>query len=220
MCGRYQAWIEDEELVAIIEREKKWNAARFLMRQEVFPGDEIPVLYGGGYFLRAKVVRWGYPMVEKRENRTVGLTLAGALSDPAETASQPVGQSDSQPGRKSSLVINARAETAMEKRYFREDVVNRRVAVPTSGYYEWSPEKKKYHIGEGLVYLAGMTHVFDGEERAVILTTAPTRQIEAIHDRMPLVLGQHELENWLYDDYFSREKLKRGNSCQLDAVAV
>ncbi len=213
MCGRYQAWIEDEELVAIIEREKKGNTARFLMRNEVFPGDEIPVLYGGGYFLRAKVVRWGYPMVEKRENRTIGLTLAGALADPAETAVP-------QAVKKSSLVINARAETAMEKRYFREDVVNRRIAVPTSGYYEWSPEKKKYHIGNGLVYLAGMTHVFDGEERAVILTTAPTLQIEAIHDRMPLVLGQHELENWLYDDYFSREKLKRGNSCQLEAVAV
>ena len=213
MCGRYQAWIEDEELVAIIEREKKGNTARFLMRNEVFPGDEIPVLYGGGYFLRAKVVRWGYPMVEKRENRTVGLTLAGALADPAETAMP-------QSVKKSSLVINARAETAMEKRYFREDVVNRRIAVPTSGYYEWSPEKKKYHIGNGLVYLAGMTHIFDGEECAVILTTAPTLQIEAIHDRMPLVLGQHELENWLYDDYFSREKLKRGNSCQLEAVAV
>jgi len=216
MCGRYQAWIEDEELVAIIEREKKGNAARFLMRKEVFPGDEIPVLYGGGYFLRAKVVRWGYPMVEKRETRTVGLTLAGALADPAETAAPSVPQS----GKKTTLVINARAETAMEKRYFREDVVNRRVAIPTSGYYEWSPEKKKYHIGEGLVYLAGMTHVFDGEERAVILTTAPTLRIEAIHDRMPLVLGQHELENWLYDDYFSREKLKRGNSCQLEAAAV
>lgn len=213
MCGRYQAWIEDEELVAIIEREKKGNTARFLMRNEVFPGDEIPVLYGGGYFLRAKVVRWGYPMIEKRETRTVGLTLAGALADPSETAAPPA-------VKKSSLVINARAETAMEKRYFREDVVNRRIAVPTSGYYEWSPEKKKYHIGNGLVYLAGMTHVFDGEERAVILTTAPTLQIEAIHDRMPLVLGKHELENWLYDDYFSREKLKRGNSCQLEAVAV
>ena len=212
MCGRYQAWIEDEELVAIIEREKKGNAARFLMREEVFPGDEIPVLYGGGYFLRAKVVRWGYPMVEKRENRTIGLTLAGALADPTETASQPE--------RKSSLIINARAETAMEKRYFREDVVNRRVVVPTSGYYEWSAEKQKYRIGSGLVYLAGMTHLFEEEECAVILTTQPTVGIAAIHDRMPLVLGQHEVESWLYDDYFSREKLKRGNNCILEAVAV
>ncbi|MBE6614192.1 MAG: SOS response-associated peptidase [Ruminococcaceae bacterium] len=212
MCGRYQAWIEDEELAAIVEREKKGNANRFLMRGEVFPGDEIPVLYGGGYFLRAKIVKWGYPFVETKNNRPVSLTLAGALADPTELAHEPT--------RRTSLVINARAETAMEKRFFRDDVVNRRVAIPTSGYYEWSPDKRKYHIGEGLVYLAGMTHVFDNTEHAVILTTRPTLTIEAIHDRMPLILGKHEVENWLYDDYFSREKLRRGNSCMLEAVAV
>ncbi len=195
-----------------MEREKKGNANRFLMRGEVFPGDEIPVLYGGGYFLRAKIVKWGYPFVETKNNRPVSLTLAGALADPTELAHEPT--------RRTSLVINARAETAMEKRFFRDDVVNRRVAIPTSGYYEWSPDKRKYHIGEGLVYLAGMTHVFDNTEHAVILTTRPTLTIEAIHDRMPLILGKHEVENWLYDDYFSREKLRRGNSCMLEAVAV
>ena len=212
MCGRYQAWIEDEELTAIIERERKGNAYRYLMRNEVFPGDDIPVLYGGGFFLRAKIVKWGYPFVETRNNRPVSLTLAGALADPAELAHEPA--------RRTSLVINARAETAMEKRFFRDDVVNRRVAIPTSGYYEWSAEKQKYHIGKGLLYLAGMTHTFEDTEHAVMLTTRPTQAIESIHDRMPLILGQHEVENWLYDDYFSREKLKRGNSCLVDAVAV
>ncbi|MBE6614828.1 MAG: SOS response-associated peptidase [Ruminococcaceae bacterium] len=212
MCGRYQAWIEDEELIAIIEREKKGNASRYLTRSEVFPGDDIPVLYGGGYFLRAKIVKWGYPFAEAKTDRPISLTLAGALADPTECAPPKM--------QRSGLVINARSETAMEKRFFREDVVNRRVAVPTSGYYEWSAEKQKYHIGQGLVYLAGMTHVFEGVEHAVILTTRPTLSVESIHNRMPLILGQHELENWLYDDYFSREKLKRGNSCQPEAVAV
>ena len=213
MCGRYQAWIEDEELTIIIERERKGSAARYLLRNEVFPGDEIPVLYGGGYFLRAKFVKWGYPMPDMTTDRTIGMTLAGALADVQE----PVPFS---PPKRPGLVINARAESAMEKRFFREDVVNRRVAIPTSGYYEWSKDRQKYHIGEGLVYLAGMTHTFEETECAVILTTQPTLAIESIHDRMPLILGQHELESWLYDDYFSREKLKRGNHCILEAKAV
>ena len=34
MCGRYQAWVEDDELVRIIEREKKGNGLRYL-RQDV-----------------------------------------------------------------------------------------------------------------------------------------------------------------------------------------
>jgi len=66
MCGRYQCWIEDEELTAIIEREKKGNAERYLRRQEVYPGDGIPVLYGGGYFLRSKIVVWGYPLIQQQ----------------------------------------------------------------------------------------------------------------------------------------------------------
>ncbi len=218
MCGRYQSWIEDDELAAIIERERRGNAARFLRRQEVFPGEDIPVLYGGHYFLRAKVVRWGYPMEEKRQTRTVALTLAGALADPDERA-------EAETPAKTTLVINARAETVLEKRFFREnfsrgDMLERRVAIPTSGYYEWRTcedgSRQKYHIGTTEpLYIAAMTHVFGenaetADERAVILTTAPLPAIRTIHDRMPLLLTKAELEPWLYDDRFSREKLMRG----------
>lgn len=229
MCGRYQSWIEDDELAAIIERERRGNAERFLRRKEVFPGDDIPVLYGGHYYLRAKVVRWGYPMVEKRQERTVALTLAGALADPEERADMPKQQP------KTTLVINARAETVLDKRFFRGDVIERRVAVPTSGYYEWANEngkRQKYHIGfrqngsgDNVFYLAGMTHTFaqeeTTEERAVILTTTPLSAIRSIHDRMPLLLTKTELEPWLYDDRFSKEKLERGceeMSLTLEAV--
>ncbi len=210
MCGRYQSWIEDDELVAIIERERRGNAARFLRRREVFPGDELPVLYGSPYFIRARVVRWGYPMPTKTGNDT--LTLAGALSDGGEGA-QP------QPKR-TKLVINARAETVLEKRLFREDIFVRRVIVPTSGYYEWSPDKQKYHIGGGLLYLAAITHIFDDAEHAVILTTQPVSTVSHIHHRMPLILGSHEVEPWLYDDGFCRDKLREGNTCQPEALAV
>ncbi len=211
MCGRYQSWIEDDELVAIIEREKRGNASRFLRRQEVFPGDEIPVLYGSSYFIRAKNVRWGYPLPP---GEPVGgtMTLAGALTEGQEIAPKPK--------QSSRLVINGRVETVMERRLFREDIFQRRVVVPTSGYYEWAPDKQKYHIGSGLLYLAGITHMFEDTEHAVILTTEPVATVRSIHDRMPLVLGQHELEAWLYDDSFCRDKLKEGNSCHVEALAV
>lgn len=217
MCGRYQSWIEDAELAAIIERERRGNTERYLRRKEVFPGDDIPVLYGGHYFLRAKVVRWGYPMVEKRQERTVALTLAGALADPEERAETPLAQT------KTTLVINARAETVLDKRFFRGnssrgDVLERRVAIPTSGYYEWANDngrRQKYHIGTTEpLYLAGITHGFgednEPDERAVILTTSPLPALRTIHDRMPLLLTKAELEPWLYDDRFSKEKLERG----------
>lgn len=213
MCGRYQSWIEDDELTAIIERERRGNTERFLRRKEVFPGDDIPVLYGGHYFLRAKVVRWGYPMVEKRQSKTVALTLAGALADPDERVA-------AETPTKTTLVINARAETVLEKHFFRGDALERRVAIPTSGYYEWRTcedgSRQKYHIGTTEpLYLAAITHSFgddtkNTDERAVILTTSPLPAIRTIHDRMPLLLTKAELEPWLYDDRFSKEKLVHG----------
>ena len=44
MCGRYQAWLDDDELLGIIEREKKGSAEKYFRRGEVFPGDEIPII--------------------------------------------------------------------------------------------------------------------------------------------------------------------------------
>ena len=42
------------------------------------------------------------------------------------------------------LVINARAETAAEKRMFSESLLRRRCAVPCAGFYEWDAAKTKY----------------------------------------------------------------------------
>ena len=38
-------------------------------------------------------------------------------------------------------MINARAETAMEKRMFRDSVASRRLVVPAARFYEWDREK-------------------------------------------------------------------------------
>ena len=40
-----------------------------------------------------------------------------------------------------STIINARAETALEKRMFRDSVASRRLAVPAARFYEWDREK-------------------------------------------------------------------------------
>lgn len=44
------------------------------------------------------------------------------------------------------VLINARAETVREKPLFRRDFFERRCAVPASGFFEWSPDKKKYYF--------------------------------------------------------------------------
>ena len=58
-----------------------------------------------------------------------------------------------------SLVINARAETAAEKPLFRDSVAARRCVIPSTGFFEWDKEKRKYLFtlpGSDALYMAGL----------------------------------------------------------------
>lgn len=95
-------------------------------------------------------------------------------------------------------IINARAETVTEKPLFRDSFARRRCVVPASSFYEWDAGRHPYRFalpGEPL-YLAG---ICNAQGRFVILTTAPNRCMEPIHDRMPLILRPGEVRPWLSD---------------------
>jgi len=99
-----------------------------------------------------------------------------------------------------NLVINARAETAAEKPMFRESVAARRCVVPSTGFFEWDADKRKYlftHPGQDALYMAGLYAVRDGEPCYCILTTAANDSIREVHNRMPLVLLREQIGPWL-----------------------
>ena len=99
-----------------------------------------------------------------------------------------------------SLVINARAETAMEKPLFRDSAASRRCAVPSTGFWEWDGEKQKYFFtlpGETALYMAGLYTVQDGTPRYCILTTEANASMRGVHSRMPLVLRREQVSLWL-----------------------
>lgn len=109
-------------------------------------------------------------------------------------------------------VYNARVETAPEKAMFRDSMARRRVAVPAGGFYEWNRagEKAVFEPAAGRkLYFAGC-YRFEGDEpHFVILTTEPNESVRKIHDRMPLILEQEQLESWLSDGGDYRELLKQ-----------
>ena len=99
-----------------------------------------------------------------------------------------------------SLVINARAETAAEKPLFRDSVVSRRCVVPSTGFWEWDGEKRKYFFtlpGETALHMAGLYAVRDGTPRYCILTTEANASMRGVHSRMPLVLRREQVSLWL-----------------------
>lgn len=107
--------------------------------------------------------------------------------------------------QKKGLLINARAETVLERKTFRESVLHRRCIIPAKHFYEWDSEKNKVTFlreDEPVLYMAGFYNRFQEEERFIIITTQANESVKKIHDRMPLILERQELEDWIYDDSF------------------
>lgn len=100
------------------------------------------------------------------------------------------------------LIINARAETADTKPIFRQSLLHRRCAIPCTGFFEWDQNKRKYHFTlpeHKLFYLAGIYNLFSGQAHFVILTTQANPSMADIHDRMPIILDDNTVAQWLND---------------------
>ena len=101
-----------------------------------------------------------------------------------------------------TTVINARAETALEKRMFRDSVASRRLAVPAARFYEWDREKQKvsfYRKGLPALYMAGFYSPGEDGWNFCILTTEANSSMRGVHDRMPLVIGREQVRDWILD---------------------
>ena len=101
------------------------------------------------------------------------------------------------------ILINARAETAMERHTFRESVLHRRCVIPAKGFWEWNRSKEKFSFertDSQVLFMAGCYDCIDGQNRFVILTTEANSSVKPVHDRMPLILERKELESWVTDD--------------------
>ena len=98
---------------------------------------------------------------------------------------------------------NARLETLMEKRTFSGLIKSQRCLVPADGYYEWrkNEEGKKFPYflkreHNETLFFAGLYQKNNNLEFSVI-TTAAEGEISDIHDRMPVILKEEEIKNYL-----------------------
>ena len=101
------------------------------------------------------------------------------------------------------LLANARSESIKEKPTFRESAFLRRCAIPASGFYEWDPHRAKFRFTSmdgGLLLFAGFYREEQGIPRYTILTTEANDSMIRVHDRMPVMIGRHEIRPWIEDD--------------------
>jgi len=100
------------------------------------------------------------------------------------------------------LLINARAETVLERPTFSGSMLTKRCLVPASRYYEWNKQKEKVTFrreGHSVFYMAGIYRIYNGKKYFVILTTEANASVRLVHHRMPLILDEKEAQSWLLD---------------------
>lgn len=113
---------------------------------------------------------------------------------------------------KKGLLINARAETALDKVTFRDSLLSRRCIIPARWFYEWNQEKEKvtfFRSDAPILYMAGVYSSFADKNRFVILTTSANASVAPVHRRMPLILEEEELENWIFEEEYMRKVLQK-----------
>ena len=117
-------------------------------------------------------------------------------------------------------LVNARVETASSKPTFKEAWYSHRCAIPASFYYEWehfkSPDGKektgdRYAIqpaGSTVTWLCGLYRIEEGYPVFTVLTREPSEKLSMIHDRMPLILPESMINDWIKPETKPEELLK------------
>jgi len=103
--------------------------------------------------------------------------------------------------------INARAETLASKPYFREAYKKRRCLIPVNGFYEWQSKGKAklpyfIHLPDRPLFaFAGIWEYRQQQDQHIdscaIITTDANTTMQAIHDRMPVILMEKDYSAWL-----------------------
>ena len=130
-------------------------------------------------------------------------------------------------------MINARAETVMEKPSFRQAFTARRCLVPADGFYEWrknGSSKTPFYVhlsSNRPMSFAGLWETWrpnrEGEEKETlhtftIITTEANDTLRELHDRMPVIVPPEKRALWLNRDADPAEL--RGLLAPLDSSEI
>ncbi len=135
----------------------------------------------------------------------------------------------------SEKLINIRAETIRDKPGLKKKMMGFRCIIPMDGFYSWKKISKKAAVPylfflkkKGMIAAAGLWEEFEDEQEEThhtfsMITTKARGAVQAVNDRMPLLLNNESKKVWL-DSATSEGDLLRvidaGPSAELDAYTV
>jgi putative SOS response-associated peptidase YedK len=177
MCGRFALYTDP---LALAKRFQTENVPELKASYNVAPSQTIPIVRQENSKRHFALARWGLIPSWAKEINTGYST------------------------------INARAETVAEKPSFRSAFKHRRCLIPADGFIEWqelanNKVKQPWFItlkDKQPMALAGLWehwHGGDGSEieSCTIIVTSGNKLMQAIHDRMPVILQKTSWDQWL-----------------------
>jgi putative SOS response-associated peptidase YedK len=185
VCGRFSLTVSEEILRQYFPFEL---SAKVLPRYNIAPGQEVLAVVFDDGKMTGRMLKWGLV---------------------------PYWANDPKIGFK---MINARAETVDEKASFKHAFKKRRCLILADGFYEWKKEGDKkipYRFtlkNKQPFAFAGLWEKWDKHGgpmyTCTIITTKANELVEAIHDRMPVILPKEWEKVWLDPAIEDAEYLK------------
>ncbi|MEC0205183.1 SOS response-associated peptidase [Paenibacillus lautus] len=178
MCGRFTLTVTWEELMTRYLIDPESVSPFHIPRYNIAPTQMVTAIINDGSANRIGQLQWGLV---------------------------PSWAKDSSAGAK---MINARSETLEDKPAFRMPFYRKRCLIPADGFYEWQKNgngKQPFRIGlrNGEIFsMAGLYDTWitpsgDKLSTCTVITTAPNRLMEPIHNRMPVILRPANEALWL-----------------------
>ena len=183
MCGRKTLTKDMQSIIEELAVEEWENSDNYLPNYNIAPTQNSPILIDNGKRI-VRPMRWG-------------LIPSWAKDD-----------------KFGARMINARVETLTEKPSYRNLVSTNRCIIITDGYYEWKNDgdrKDPYYFkdpDDNLLPMAGLYDVWKHPDGSLIptytvITKVAQDDIDTIHNRMPVILPQKHLDEWLKTERFS-----------------
>ena len=179
MSGRFVFFTSEEyedikELLREIGDTIKTGFSTY-QKKDYYPGNEAFVFIGNENGISFELVKWGFSLDKK-------------------------------------LVINGRSETVFQKPMFKNLTGESKCVIPATGFYEWkkmNPEEKiknkiiktKYIISQKdspIFYMAGLYRQEKDGQKFVILTKEAKGEMREIHDRVPVILKEDVIREYLH----------------------
>ena len=181
MCGRFTITVDLEDLreylvdhYDITELKSEFQLPRY----NIAPTQDVITILNDGSKNRVGLLKWGLvPHFAKDEK--IGASM-----------------------------INAKSETLIEKPSFKSSFQMKRCVILADSFYEWKREEHKktpMRIGvtdQKIFPMAGLWSTFtrpDGTKlhTTTIITTYANELMSKIHDRMPVILNDDSIKEWL-----------------------